>query len=458
MAEIHFRYTFVSRWDCSACPRSREAAKLVEECFCAVRLNKMLKKLAGLSDCLKKYASLISRAQKENEPNEIEGHADLYEPCSIQGKRRVPWRQIDSRCACSQNDLSRCSHPARFQTFRCWGFVQRTGRCFAHAWSEGDIWICQGPVSVFNAKTELSKPRNVELIRSPLCPGFGFSVKSDCPVVISSVDPGGLASVRVLDSRHYPAWWSGEHSSDARRAGGRRADARGWRRLSLGVARPRRAADSARRRPAAPDAGLGGDAPGGAAGRWRRCGRNLLALQQLAQLGAQRAPAQLAFHHPALLLPRVSFTTRTYFIFPRLYSFEKHLLKVLISTKESKPKSTCQSFRSKETQVAEKVADASDVKVPPTKASSPWRVRSFLSLKKNKSETKMYDIKYRIWFRCIPFSFFVTIARESCFMLCCVYMYNFLQNFGFCCKHILVSGCKKVKAYQQKPFSQNLQY
>ena len=49
----------------------------------------------------------------------------------------------------------------------------------------------------------MTAPRTVELIRSPLCPGFGFSVKGDTPVAISSVESGGLAYVSCNFYRMY---------------------------------------------------------------------------------------------------------------------------------------------------------------------------------------------------------------------------------------------------------------
>lgn len=57
--------------------------------------------------------------------------------------------------------------------------------------------ILQGPLTVFNAKSQWSSPRVVTMVKSDLFPGFGFSVKGDTPASISSVEPGGLADVRT---------------------------------------------------------------------------------------------------------------------------------------------------------------------------------------------------------------------------------------------------------------------
>jgi len=56
----------------------------------------------------------------------------------------------------------------------------------------------QGPIAIFNAKSNWSAPRNVTLTRPPV-QGYGFSVRGDCPVKIAEIEPGSVAEVsRVL--------------------------------------------------------------------------------------------------------------------------------------------------------------------------------------------------------------------------------------------------------------------
>jgi len=58
-----------------------------------------------------------------------------------------------------------------------------------------DLFRDLGPPSIFCARNQWTPPRTVHLRRTPKCPGHGFSVRGDAPVFISSVEPGGLASL-----------------------------------------------------------------------------------------------------------------------------------------------------------------------------------------------------------------------------------------------------------------------
>ena len=54
----------------------------------------------------------------------------------------------------------------------------------------------QGPVHIFNAKSEWSTPRTIELKKRES--GYGFSVIGSAPVIIQSLENEGSAKVTIL--------------------------------------------------------------------------------------------------------------------------------------------------------------------------------------------------------------------------------------------------------------------
>uniref|UniRef100_A0A915J7Z5 PDZ domain-containing protein n=1 Tax=Romanomermis culicivorax TaxID=13658 RepID=A0A915J7Z5_ROMCU len=140
----------------------KHAYQLIDECSTNLRLNKSLRKMTGLSECLKKYATLVTSKQKEVNILESEDCAELYEAESVIAHTTFPAIVI----------------APDFKKF-----------------SVEDLFRDLGPLSIFNARNGLCPARTVQLTRTVLCPGFGFSVKGDMPVSISSVEPNGLAAM-----------------------------------------------------------------------------------------------------------------------------------------------------------------------------------------------------------------------------------------------------------------------
>ena len=56
-------------------------------------------------------------------------------------------------------------------------------------------FLCiKGPLTIFSAKHQWSRPRTVELDKGP-GQEYGFSVRGDSPVIVAQVEDEGLAQV-----------------------------------------------------------------------------------------------------------------------------------------------------------------------------------------------------------------------------------------------------------------------
>ncbi|KAF6197785.1 hypothetical protein GE061_008751, partial [Apolygus lucorum] len=130
----------------------------------AARLHRMCRELRAKS-CLTRVLQAVSvstEKEKESLPRTCSALAELVEPAKIPGKSKFSLRPT----------------PPDF------GQVPAS-----------DLFQGLGPLAVFSAKNRWSPPRTIQLHQRSGSSGYGFSITTDSPTVVTNVQPNSLAQI-----------------------------------------------------------------------------------------------------------------------------------------------------------------------------------------------------------------------------------------------------------------------